>query len=87
MKIVVGVAGASGAVLALETLRQLAAAGVETHLVISKGGALTVRHELGPDGVDRLAALATRMHALGDLAAPIASGSFDADAMAIVPCS
>ena len=38
MKIVVGISGASGAVLGREVLRQLDAAGVETHLVITGGG-------------------------------------------------
>ena len=32
-RIIVGVTGASGSVLALETIRQLARGGVETHLV------------------------------------------------------
>ena len=87
MKIVIGVAGASGSALALETLRQLHNLGVETHLVVSRGGALTACHELGADGPARFARLAAKVHAIDDLAAPIASGSFGADAMAIVPCS
>lgn len=87
MRIVVGVSGASGSALAAETLRQLAALGVETHLVVSRGGAVTACHELGADGPARLARLANRVHAIDDLAAPIASGSFGADAMVVVPCS
>lgn len=35
-RLIVGVTGASGSALALETLLQLASAGVETHLVISQ---------------------------------------------------
>lgn len=86
-RIVVGVTGASGAALALETLRQLRQADVETHLVVSRGARLTIRHELGEDGCERLAALASRVHAAGDLAAPVASGSFHTDGMVVVPCS
>lgn len=41
-RLVVGVSGASGAPLAVEALRALRAAGVETHLVVSGGGALTI---------------------------------------------
>lgn len=87
MKIVIGVSGASGSVLALETLRLVAETGAEVHLVVSRGGALTACHELGTDGPARFARLAAKVHAIDDLAAPIASGSFGADAMAIVPCS
>ena len=87
MKVIVGLSGASGAVLGLEVLKQLSEAGVETHLVVSRGGAMTVRHELGTDGFDRLGALAHFVHAIDELSAPIASGSFGAEAMAIVPAS
>lgn len=86
-RIIVGVTGASGSVLALETLRLLRRADVETHLVISPGAPASIAHELGADGVARLAASARRVHEAGDLAAPIASGSFRADAMIVVPCS
>lgn len=87
MKVIVGLSGASGAVLGLEVLTQLAAAGAETHLVVSRGGAMTVRQELGCDGFDRLGERASFVHAIDELGAPIASGSFGADAMAIVPAS
>ncbi len=86
-RLIVGVTGASGGVLALETLRQLGRAGVETHLVISPGAPASIAHELGEDGLGRLAASASHVHAADNLAAPIASGSFRADAMIVVPCS
>jgi flavin prenyltransferase len=87
MKIVVGISGASGAALGREVLRQLGAADVETHLVITEGGERTIAHELGPDGLQEVRRLATFAHAIDDLGASIASGSFGADAMAVVPCS
>ncbi|HEY0188355.1 MAG TPA: UbiX family flavin prenyltransferase [Cellulomonas sp.] len=86
MRVVVGIAGASGAAVAVETLRQLAAAGAETHLVVSRWGAATLKHETGLSTRD----LAGRVHALyrnEDLAAPISSGSFPVDATVVVPCS
>ncbi|MDQ2705945.1 MAG: UbiX family flavin prenyltransferase, partial [Pseudomonadota bacterium] len=44
-------------------------------------------HELGPDGLAELAGCASHVHAPGDLAAPIASGSFRTAGMIVVPCS
>ncbi|MCM5556480.1 UbiX family flavin prenyltransferase [Pleomorphomonas sp. JP5] len=87
MKIVVGISGASGAVLGREVLRQLGEAGVEAHLVITPGGERTIAHELGPAGLQEMRGLATVVHDIGNLGASIASGSFGADAMAVVPCS
>ena len=86
-RLIVGVTGASGAVLALETLRQLAEAEVETHLVVSAGARMTIAHELGPGGLGRLTALAAHAHSPRNLAAPIASGSFRTEGMVVVPCS
>ncbi|RUW24825.1 MULTISPECIES: UbiX family flavin prenyltransferase [unclassified Mesorhizobium] len=86
-RIIVGVTGASGSVLALETIRQLVRAGVETHLVVSKGARITIAYELGADGLAQLASLANHTHNHQDLAAPIASGSFRTDGMIVVPCS
>ncbi|MDH6233732.1 4-hydroxy-3-polyprenylbenzoate decarboxylase [Mesorhizobium soli] len=86
-RVIVGVTGASGSVLALEVLCLLGKAGVETHLVISPGAPASIAHELGEQGLARLAASASHVHDAGDLAAPIASGSFRADAMIVVPCS
>ncbi len=86
-RMIVGVTGASGAVLALETLRLLALAGLETHLVVSAGARMTVAHELGADGLARLTALAGHTHSPRNLAAPIASGSFRTEGMIVVPCS
>ena len=86
-RLIVGVTGASGSVLALETLRLLSLAGVETHLVVSQGARATIAHELGVGGLARLKAAATRTHSHKNLAAPIASGSFRTDGMIVVPCS
>ncbi|WP_434722841.1 UbiX family flavin prenyltransferase [Mesorhizobium sp. RIZ17] len=86
-RMIVGVTGASGSVLALETIRQLVRAGVETHLVISKGARMTIAHELGADGLAQLTSVANHAHSHENLAAPIASGSFRTDGMIVVPCS
>jgi flavin prenyltransferase len=87
MKIVVGVTGASGAALAAETLRQLQTTGAEIHLVLTGGAHITAAHELGPSGVAAMRGAASFAYEAQELGAPIASGSFGADAMAVVPCS
>lgn len=86
-RMIVGVTGASGTVLALETLRLLACADVETHLVVSDGARITAARELEAGGLEQLSALAGRVHAPENLAAPIASGSFRTEGMIVVPCS
>lgn len=86
-RIIVGVTGASGSGLALETVRQLSQAGAETHLVVSRGAHATIRHELGAEGLARISRHAARVHSPDDMTAPIASGSFRTDGMIVVPCS
>lgn len=86
-RLIVGVTGASGSSLALETLRQLSQANVETHLVVTEGARLTIAHEVGPAALTALITAAHRMHDARNLAAPIASGSFKTDGMIVVPCS
>ena len=93
-RIVVGISGASGAVYAKRLLQLLVRAEVETHLVVSPLGQRLLHDELGMEGVD-LAALSGQgqkpanltLHNYRDVGASIASGSFQHDGMAIVPCS
>lgn len=84
-RIVVGITGASGAILGVRTLQALRAAGVETHLVVSEWAQRTLRTEVGP-GID-LSALASFSYSADNLAARISSGSFRTGGMVIVPCS
>ena len=87
-RLIVGVSGASGAPLAVELLRQLHDdhPEIETHLVVSRGGALTLRQECGM-GLGELQALAGVFHENDAIGASIASGSFPAMGMVVVPCS
>ena len=86
-RIVVAITGASGSIYGLRTVEVLAKAGdVETHLIVSKGAATTIQHELDRS-VSDIAALADVVHDDGDLAASIASGSFRVDGMVVAPCS
>jgi flavin prenyltransferase len=85
-RLVVGITGASGAIYGVRLLRALAALDVETHLVITPPGEVTLVQETDVTPSD-LRALAARSYAAGDIAAPIASGSFVTDGMVIAPCS
>lgn len=85
-RLIVGVSGASGAVYGLRALDALAELGIERHLVASRSAALTLKLETGKDVAD-LKARATASYAIGDIAAPIASGSFRTRGMLIAPCS
>jgi 4-hydroxy-3-polyprenylbenzoate decarboxylase len=85
-RIIIGVSGASGAVYAIRALEMLRGIGVETHLVVSQAGRMTVKYETGMDYAD-LAALADHDYKPQDVGAPISSGSFRTLGMLVVPCS
>ncbi|WP_345973441.1 UbiX family flavin prenyltransferase [Sulfurimonas diazotrophicus] len=75
MKIIIAISGASGASLGLKTLRALPDH-VQKHLIVSENAKTVFRHEQD-----------VTLHDEDDIAAPLASGSFGADAMLIIPCS
>ena len=85
-RIIVGVTGASGVVYAKRALEMLKNSGVETHLIISRAAEMTLRYELDLSA-DDLAALASHRYAIGDVGAPISSGSFKTLGMLVAPCS
>lgn len=85
-RIILGVSGASGAIYARRALEALKAAGIESHLVISKAAEMAMAYELGDRAKD-FAALADHSYAVSDVGAPIASGSFRTRGMLIAPCS
>lgn len=85
-RLVVGISGASGAVLGVRLLEILRELGVETHLVLTRAGILTIGHELGRP-IEAVKALATVVHPLMDVGASIASGSYRTDGMIVAPCS
>lgn len=85
-RIVVGISGASGAAVAVDALRLLQQAGAETHLVVSRWGAINLEHETGLKPRD-LWQYVAEVHGDQDLAAPISSGSFRVQAMLVAPCS
>ena len=87
MRVIVGITGASGIVIAVELLKRLKAIEeVETHLIITDGGALTIRDETNFD-VYSINQLANFVYDIHEMDAAIASGSFLVDGMVIVPCT
>ena len=85
-RIIVGISGASGIVYGVRALELLRAAGVETHLVMTKSAELTLHHELDMD-LASIKALASEVHPIRNVGASIASGSFLTGGMLIAPCS
>jgi 4-hydroxy-3-polyprenylbenzoate decarboxylase len=85
-RLIVGISGASGAIYGARLLELLRPLPVETHLVISRAAevTLTLETEFKPAAVRNRADV---VHAIGDLAAPISSGSFRTMGMIVAPCS
>jgi len=85
-RLIVGISGASGIALGVRALELLRAAGVETHLVMSKSAELTLQSELDLSAKE-VQALADVCYPVKNVGAAIASGSFLTAGMLIAPCS
>lgn len=87
-RLIIGISGASGAPIAVELLRQLhdGHPEIEIHLVVTRGGELTLAQETDVT-LDKLCALAHCCHKNSSIGASIASGSFRTMGMVVVPCS
>jgi 4-hydroxy-3-polyprenylbenzoate decarboxylase len=85
-RLVIGLSGASGVAYGIRALEALRELGIESHLVMTKPAEMTIGYEtkLSPRQV---AAKADYSYAIGDIAAPIASGSFKTEGMLVAPCS
>ncbi len=83
-KIVIGISGASGVALGVRVLKELRKVkGTQTHLVVSQGAKLTLKHEYKKN----INHLADVVYDINDLGASISSGTFKHHGMIIVPCS
>ena len=85
-RLIVGISGASGVIYGARLLELLRPLPVETHLVMSRTAEVTLALETDL----KLAIVRSRadiVHAIGDLAAPISSGSFKTIGMVVAPCS
>ena len=85
-RLIVGLTGATGAILGVRLLEALKDCEVESHLIISKWAQRTIEHET-PYTVKQVCALASVYHNSGNMAAEISSGSFLTEGMVVIPCS
>lgn len=85
-RLVVGISGASGAAFGIRLLDACAELEIESHLVMSKPGEMTIGYET-KFTPKQIAAKADKLYAINDIAAPIASGTFKTHGMVIAPCS
>jgi 4-hydroxy-3-polyprenylbenzoate decarboxylase len=98
-KIIVGITGASGAMLGERLVRFLLEGGHEAHVILSDGGAAVFEEELDirlgrtQESIRKGLARHYKNHPrlftapAGDFAAKVSSGSSKMDAMIVVPCS
>lgn len=86
-RIILGISGASGAPLAMRLLEALKRCPeTEVHLVITFGGERTIQEECGISA-EAFKGLADVVYDNRDIGAAIASGTFPAAGMIVLPCS
>jgi 4-hydroxy-3-polyprenylbenzoate decarboxylase len=85
-RIIVGISGATGIAYGIRMLQALRAAGIESHLVMSRAARLTLAHESDMIAKEVLA-LADAHYSPDDVGAALASGSFRTRGMVVAPCS
>lgn len=86
LPLIIGISGASGVIYGIRLLEVLRDLDIETHLVLSRSGEVTIAHETDRKIAD-IKALATQVHAQSDIGAAISSGSFRTRGMIVAPCS
>ena len=82
-----GISGASGSIYGIKLLERLRRTeGVESHLILTRGGEKTAFVETGllAPGIKQLA---DHSYPIEDIGSRLASGSFQTHAMVIAPCS
>ncbi|MCS7121281.1 MAG: UbiX family flavin prenyltransferase [Archaeoglobaceae archaeon] len=85
MKFVVALTGASGQIVGLKLVERLKEHG-EVYVITTRAARVTLKVETDFDEM-YVKSLATKYYDEDEIHAPLASGSFKFDAMAIVPCS
>lgn len=86
-RLVIGISGASGAILGITLLELMKEhTDWETHLIISKGAQLTIRDETEYT-LDQVKKLADYVYDNNNVGDALASGTFRTEGMVIIPCS
>ncbi|MDR3623666.1 MAG: UbiX family flavin prenyltransferase [Chlamydiales bacterium] len=95
-RIVIGVSGASGIILAYKAVQAVVRAGYFVDLVISKAAFMTARQEMGQgfgssagfiESFDDDIQKNLTVHSINNFGASIASGSYKVRGMLVIPCS
>ncbi len=85
-RVIVGISGASGAILGIRLLQVLSNYDLEIHLIISDAAKRTI--ELETDWrVEDVEKLAHQVHDFHNVGSSISSGSFRSKGMVIIPCA
>jgi len=92
MRIIVGITGASGAILAKRFLEILKNLKIKTDVIITDEAKFIIRDEIGDKGIEEIENLSTEIFDINDFSAQIASGSNcygkdKRDGIVIIPCS
>ena len=87
-RLIIGISGASGALLTIELLKQLQQYKeiIETHLIVTKGAEMTLEQETDYT-LEQLYAHADEVHDNYNIGAGPASGSYRTMGMIVIPCS
>ncbi len=86
-RIIIGISGATGILLAERVLEFLKKSGEwEIHLIITRSAERTIELEYA-SGIDKLRSLADVVCGADDIANSVSSGSFCTEGMIVVPCS
>jgi 4-hydroxy-3-polyprenylbenzoate decarboxylase len=85
-RVIVGISGASGAILGIRLLEVLSKYYLETHLIVSDAAKRTI--EIETDWrVEDVEALANQVHDFNNIGSSISSGSFKSKGMVVIPCT
>lgn len=85
-KIIIAISGASGAIYGIRLLEILKTLEIESHLIISRAGHITIKQETDYS-IDQVKSLANYNYLFSDIGASVSSGSFKNAGMIIAPCS
>lgn len=85
-RLIVGISGATGIAYGIRLLEALRESDVESHLVVSRPGLMTLNYETDLTR-DDLYALADVVYAANDVGAAISSGSMITLGMIVAPCA
>jgi len=85
-RIIIAICGASGAIYGVRLLEILKGLEIESHLIISRAGHITITQETDYS-IEQIKSLANYTYHFSDIGATLASGSFKNSGMIIAPCS